>query len=257
MTITLNLPALPTGSPPSPTASQGMSVFNVENLLSEINTRGFLRPCRFLVSIVMTPAMMAALPTLTAATKQGTVMSFWCEEASLPGAMLDVAPFRRYGYGPVENKAWGAHFADIPLVFRADAEGMVHKFLHSWMRMVVDYNYSDNMQSLNPEAISSTSSPATGSFVQGTPWEVGYKDDYATQVMISVFDDSAGMQAGAGSTYYEVLELGGNPVLQINLRDAFPVAITNAPLAWSARGDYMKIGAILNYFSWFTVSSVA
>ena len=214
------------------------SVFNIDNVLAEISQRGLLRPCRFLVSIVMTSAMTSLNSDLANMSNAGTTMSFWCEQASLPGAMIDIAPFRRYGYGPMENKPYGARFVDIPLVFRADATGMVHNFLHTWQRLVVDYNYDDTMVSTNP---------GTG----GMPWEVGYKDDYATTVVISVFDDAAG-QIQDSSILYDNQNLGGLPSIQIFLRDAYPNAVVDVPLSWGARGDYMKIGCTLTYFSWWT-----
>lgn len=224
-----------------------MRPFNPNIVRTEVGRTGILRPTKFLISTAM-PNILASSP-FTQLLNSGGFISIWAESASLPGAMLDMAPVRRYGYGPTENKPWGAHFNDIQVVFRADALGIVHGFLHSWMQSAVNYNYNDTM--------SNSTSIGTSTLVSGASsqsWEVNYKEDYVTTTTISLFDDQGGLnqtmqQQGVPTDGLQ--KLGDlTPAIQIFLRDCFPVAVGDVPLSWGARGEYIKFPVQFNYFSW-------
>lgn len=205
-----------------------MAGFDVTEILAEVADRGILRPCRFSLSCGLPPALSGLQGQLQGGDLiQGIgstdTISLWCEQAVIPGAALEVQPVRRYGYGPVERKPFGVQYADAQVVMRADAQGMIYQFIHAWMCCALHYNYGDP-----------TMTSRSGAVAGQHPYEVSYKDDYAQPVNITQYDESA------------------NPIIQVTLREAYPIFVGDAPVAWNARGDYSRFPVTFTYLSWFT-----
>jgi hypothetical protein len=202
--------------------------FNINNVLSEVQNRGVLKPSKFSLSCGLPPALSGtAAPLLNAGLisqiSTNPIVSLWCEQTVIPGASLDVTPVRRYGYGPVEKKPFGVQYADAQVVFRADAQGLIHGFLHAWMCAAIPYNYG---------AADMTS--RIGASPGQHAYEVAYKDDYAQSVNITQYDDT------------------GNAIIQVTLREAYPIFVADAPVSWASRGDYSRFAANFTFLSWFT-----
>src|SRR5512139_1208602 len=169
--------------------------FSAQKLRSELDKRGVLRPTRFRVDAWLPPALAGIYSqtnTNLVGQARSNLVSMWCESATLPGAILDYYPVRRYGYGAIENKPFAPKFTDVNLTFRSDGTGFVHTFLHAWMKIAVNYDHSGSITS------------ATGAVPGQHTYELSYKEDYMQDVIITQFDDA------------------GTPVIQVTLREAYP-----------------------------------
>jgi hypothetical protein len=199
--------------------------FSAQTLRSELSTRGVLRPTRFRVDCGLPPALNGITTPLVGADLVGQarsgIVSMWCESAELPGVGLDVYPVRRYGYGAIEKKPFAPLFTDSHLVFRSDGTGFVHTFLHAWMRVAINYDHSGSI------------GDASGAIPNQHVYELGYKTDYMQDVSITQFDDA------------------GTAILQVVLREAYPVYVGDVPLNWGSIDEYSRIPATFTYIGWY------
>lgn len=200
--------------------------FSAEKFRAELAKRGVVRPTRFEVRMGLPPALSGTYQLnqtdLVGQARDGTI-SLWCETASLPGVALDYYPVRRYGYGPVENKPFAPKFTDANMTFRSDGNGLVHTFLHAWMRVALNYDFGG--------AINQT----TGAVPGQHPFELSYKEDYMQDVHVLQFDDA------------------GNKVLEVVLREAYPVYVGDVPLSWGSIDEYSRIPATFTFIGWYNV----
>lgn len=207
--------------------------------INQIRNRGILRPNKFLVQFNKPKTLQQLVPpekefdpdnvfiNLMNSIDQGE-LSLWAEQAALPGAALETQPVRRYGYGPVEMKPHTARFTDMDVVFRVDAKDkMVFTFLHTWMRSINEYYYGQG----------DTLSSNTGVVLGQKPFLLSYKDDYKTDINVTVYDDT------------------GKESLNVLLRDAYPVMIGDTPLHWESK-EYLRIPAKFTYYSWKSTTPV-
>lgn len=134
-----------------------------------------------------------------------------CDSAQLPGVTALKDEISRFGYGPVEDVAYGMQFADMTLGFIVNKEGLHYKFFNEWMSLITNYK-SKGGGDMTKE-------------VNGyKPYQVGYKDDYSNlQMNITVFDRSH------------------NQVLVYELYDVFPIAINAMDVSWGDVDQLMRI----------------
>lgn len=206
--------------------------FDVRDVSSEIAAAGLLRSNRF--EVTFTPpsgltigSVGSAAPTVNYQSLQGIdkVVNLYCEQANIPGIAMDVAPIRRFGYGPIEKKPYAPTFNDASLLFRSDGAGLLWKYLHSWFRLVINYQ---NQSGLN----------AQSGILQGQhPFELGYKQDYVTDITIDAFDDM------------------GNIAIRTVLRQAYPIFIGDIQMAWADKNNYVKIPATFTFIDWYQSDS--
>lgn len=198
--------------------------FSAQKARAEIDKRGVLRPTRFRLDCGLPPGLNGLgleRSDLIGQVKDGTI-SMWCESAMLPGVYLDVYPVRRYGYGAIENKPHSPKFTDANFTFRSDGNGLVHTFLHSWMKCAVNYDHSLTIGS------------ATGPLPNQHVYELGYKEDYMQDVRVTQFDDA------------------GTAVISVVLREAFPIYVGDVPLNWGSIDEYSRIPATFTFIGWYS-----
>lgn len=198
------------GAPPSENKK------DVVNFLSNINkVRGLQRSSHFYVQISVPPVAkgwMSIVPTL----------SFLTESASLPGVSLATSDIRRYGYGPVEKKPYAPVFVDTTLTFFCDNSGLIQRFFYYWMNSIVKYNTLIN-------GGSASNVPTKQNM---NPFEVGFKDDYATDITITTIDES------------------GKDVTVVKLIDAYPVFMGDVPLSWADSDSISRLPITFTYFNY-------
>jgi len=200
--------------------------FSIDDMRAEIAQRGILKTSRFRVDVGMPPALSGTTykqtgTDLITQAADGT-LSMWCEQASLPGVELEHYPLRRYGYGAIENRPFAPRFADSRLVFRSDGTGLIHTFLHSWMRVALNYDNQGSINSLN--------GAVPGQFT----YELSYKTDYVQNVRITQFNDA------------------GDVVLSVVLLEAYPVYVGSVPLNWGSVNEYSYVPVTLTYVGWYS-----
>ena len=176
------------GAKPSNEASGKLNQF-----ISEIKKSGVARTNLFEVVI-------SAPRILTGKTDVAQKISLYAQSTSLPGLFLQTSEVKRYGVGPTEKIPYSMATNNISLQLIGDGKGEIYKFFYNWLQGIV---YGDG-------------DVPTGATKNGMdPYEVEYKDQYATTMDIITYDENA------------------NKILQYTLTDIFPVNIADVALNWS------------------------
>lgn len=210
-------------------------MFKISDFAAEINKSGVLRNNRFLCSFAA-PKYLSQAGRRTSADQldidgQGNTqlerLSLRCEAVQLPGisfATIDGPP--RPGYGPLEATPYNTIFDDITLTFIVDNRSDVHRFFYKWMNTIVNFN------SQGQSKLKDASGPVPGM----KTYEVGYKDKFATDLIIDVYDASE-----AGGT------LIGKKVMRAKAYRAFPKALPSLDLNWGTNDDVVKLTIPFTY----------
>ena len=197
-----------------PRAAEG---FDVNSFRSQIiGDTGLMRNNLFLVSIQFPSAFASTQTNLMKVTPRSMMM--FCEQTSLPGLSLASDDgVRRYGTGPTEKMPYGAIFTDLSLGFLADGQGEILKMFHNWMKYIVNYDSRYNgVTGLN--------------FAE--PYEVGYKDEYAATIEITVFNEAS------------------DKIITYTLNEAFPLFLGEIGMSWADNDSIMKIPVTFSYRDW-------
>lgn len=138
---------------------------------------------------------------------------FRCESAQLPGVTALKEEIRRFGYGPIEEVAYGMQFQDMTLGFIVSRNSFQFKFFNEWM------NYVTNFRSYGGSNMT-VQDLKTGM----APYEVSYKQDYTmAQSNIFVYD-----RAETQTMVYEIYDL-------------FPIAINATDVSWGDADQLMRL----------------
>lgn len=166
--------------------------------------------------------VFSPMPWVTSrATRDGieSRLTMRCDNAILPTInLLQEQNIRRYGYGPVENVAYGVNVGDFTLQFIVDKQASIVDFFEAWMNRIV------NRDSYGGANINN----AVGDSKR--PYEVAYKDTYACP-SVNVF----------------VYDRAQNTVMEYNIYDVFPTGIQSMNLAWGEENSLMKLNVTFSF----------
>jgi len=141
-------------------------------------------------------------------------LRFFAQTVTIPGLNYQVANYFPNTFGVRQTIPTAVTPDPLNAAFMLDSDHMVLKFLHQWMQKVINYNYSDGAFSA----------------VNGQlPYEIGYKEDYATTATIKHFstDAKANYYTDSSANYYEY-----------TFYDVFPTQVTGVDVAWSDNDSY-------------------
>ena len=141
-----------------------------------------------------------------------------CDNVVLPSInLLQEQNIRRYGFGPVENVAYGVNVGDFTLQFIVDKKAHVVGFFEAWLNRIVNrtsYGGADMNTATDGR----------------TPYEIAYKDTYAcSSVNVFMYDRSQ------------------NNVLEYNIYDVFPTGIQSMNMSWSEENTLMKLNVTFSF----------
>jgi hypothetical protein len=151
------------------------------------------------------------------------LMTIRCESVSIPGfdfASKDGPP--RMGYGAIEKHPYVPGFSGISLTFLMDSKSEIYNFFYDWTMHIVNFNgkggsnYRDSNNAWKP-------------------YEVGYKDDYKTDLNISVYDGVKKQNSNSS-----------NEILSLKVYSAFPMGLPSIPLAWDS-SQLIKLSIPFSY----------
>lgn len=143
-----------------------------------------------------------------------STLKFVCHSAELPGETFEVAEQRIYGV--TEKFPIRTHLNDITLSFYTRGSGLETSrmaFLY-WISQVSGRNQALKFP---------------GSTDMETNYNLRYKNDYAGTVVITQFAST------------------GEPLLDVILYEAFPIAINQVPLDWSAENQAQSLMVTFSY----------
>lgn len=156
-------------------------------------------------------------------------LEYMAEQAALPGVNLSTHEVRRYGYGPIEKRPLNTTFTDANFTFIADGNADIHRLFYNWIEAISPFNMSEGI------------GPST--------YLLQYKQTYVTDLHVQVFN-------GKGSTTDE--DADGNeivtppePVIDLVLREAFPVSLADNQFTWSEMNNYAKFSVQFAYHDWY------
>jgi hypothetical protein len=194
--------------------NEGESAFNISSFRSNATIQDSILPKHsFLVTFAPFADTQKAARVLNKYLK-GTAAAdlvMRCDSAQLPGVTALKDEVNRFGYGPVEDMAYGMQFADMTLGFIVNKQALHYKFFNEWMSLITYYASKGGGDMMN----------ATTGYL---PYQVGYKDDYSNlQMNITVFDRSQ------------------NQVMVYELYDVFPISINAQDVSWGDVDQLMRI----------------
>jgi len=152
-------------------------MFAISKFRSEIDTGGVLRTNKFIVEFVP-PASIGG-----ANQSKQDMLSLRCESVQWPGVSfmtLDSPP--RAGYGATELIPYAPIFEDVTLNFRIEKNAKTHKFFFDWMNSIINLR-SEGQTNLK------------GSEGKSPAFEVGYKNNYVTNLNITMFRETGTSKA--------------------------------------------------------------
>lgn len=195
--------------------------FNVNTFRSNITqNNGVLKNNKFMVRMYSPKGFQATQDSQTL-TNTSRFIEFWCESANIPGVSLNVNEVRRYGYGTIEKKPYASLNNDINMSFIGDAKGAIWTYFQQWLRLIVNY---DMRQGITAQS---------GIMPGQTPFLLSYKEEYAVDIYLYVFDDS------------------GNEILRIVLREAYPIFVGDVQLNWGDTNSLMRIPVTFTVYDWY------
>jgi hypothetical protein len=200
-----------------------MAGFNISNFISHVNANGLMRNNKFLVRIPY-PIGFDGIASLKETSRY---MELWCDSTSLPGININTADVKRYGYGPVEKMGVTAGFNNVTLTFMSDNKALVHSFFYNWTKLISNHDARNG-------DFNKQSGLVGGGMVSARPYEIAYKNDYVSNIEITVFNE------------------GSKEIMTLTLRDAFPVAVGDIQLNWADTNDFVRIPVSLTFTDIFT-----
>ena len=191
--------------------------FDIGRFKAEVSNADSILPTHsFLVVFAPMPWAIKRYPQ---AANLDSILTMRCDNVILPSInLLQEQNIRRYGFGPVENVAYGVNVGDFTLQFIVDKKAHVVGFFEAWLNRIVN-RYSYGGADMNTE-------DSTGR----TPYEIAYKDTYAcSSVNVFMYDRSQ------------------NNVLEYNIYDVFPTGIQNMNMSWSEENTLMKLSVTFSF----------
>lgn len=195
--------------------------FNLNTFRSNVTkNNGLLKNNKFMVRM-FAPRGFQSTAKGQELSQTARFLEFWCESANIPGVSLNVNEVRRYGYGTIEKKPYASLNNDINMSFLGDAKGAIWTYFQQWLRLIVNY---DMRRGITAE---------TGMMPGQSPFLMSYKDDYAVDIYLYVFDDR------------------NNEIFRIVLRDAYPIFVGDVQLNWGDTNSLMRIPVTFTVYDWY------
>lgn len=197
-----------------------MAGFNINEFRSKVGEFGVLKSSAVLVNIYGSNKFGLNQYSQQLGNVGGNIQ-FMAEATRLPGVSLSTTEIRRHGYGVIEKKPYVPIFTDVDLVFRSDAKGDVYTFFQSWMKMIINFDGRNSINSV------------TGILRDQGMYEVAYKENYMATMEITVMNQQ------------------GDTAIQVMMTEAYPIFLGDIPLAWQATNDYVKVPIRITFKDWY------
>lgn len=184
-------------------------MFNIDGFRSNIHKQGTLRTNRFRV-IIPVPNSLRDSAVSSGVGDMGNLLTFRAEQIKAPGITINSDQVYRYGIGTTQQMPYSAAYTDNVISFISDGRGLIWNFWYLWINSIFGFSGNDN--NFNGGAFNTLPS-----------YQLAYKEDYATQISVIVYDQ---------------LE---NEIQKINMYDAFPISINDNQLGWGDNNRLLKV----------------
>lgn len=145
----------------------------------------------------------------------GATLSLWAEGAQLPGYNIQTDSIKRFGIGPMESVPYSIQTNDLTLNFIGDGAGGIQKFFYNWLHGIVRGDEDVRNDTVSVSGLQ--------------PYEVEFKNRYATTITITQYDEQ------------------GTAIIIYELTDAFPKNIPDVAVSWTDNNSFMQFGVTFSY----------
>lgn len=204
--------------PANTATSNSPGSFNINTFISDIRNRGVVKSHSFMVNIIPPKVIRNQW-------SDSRNILIRCEGASLPAVNFQMGELFRHGYGGVESMPHNVQFEPINLMFLLDGNAEIYTFWYKWMNGILNFNRSSGLNTPDEN--------------NKRPYEMAYKDDYATEIKILIYNEAA------------------DAIIQATLNDAFPIGIPDIPLNWSSTNELIKINIPISYRDFYAQTTFA
>ncbi len=204
--------------------------FNIQDFRDNISRGGVLQNNKFVVTIMPPSLNGRGVPQpqyISGDYLTNGFLQFRAEEVKLPGASLEVFNNHRYGLGIQQKFPTNINFTDLNVTFLEDNKGRIYQYMTSWMNSIFDHG-----------------APSMGLI---SSYEVAYKDDYATDIFVSVYNNE-GTYTGTPGTNSSIPD---EPVVTVVFKEAYPIAVNDIPLSWENKSSLVKVSVTLAYTDFY------
>lgn len=189
--------------------------FNIGRFRSEVSGADSVLPTH---SFLVVFAPMTWTRAKFSSQNLDSLLTMRCDNVVLPSVnLLQEQNIRRYGFGPVENVAYGINVGDFTLQFIVDKGALVVEYFEEWLNLIV------NRDSFGGANMNNNTNGRK-------PYEIAYKDTYSCpNVNVFVYDRSQ------------------NAVMEYNIYDVFPTGIQSMNMSWSEENNLMKLNITFSF----------
>ncbi len=193
----------------------------LNDFMAEVRALGVQKANRFRFEMDPPPALqlggrgLLALAGDFMETGRSRQIMLRCQSANFPGVhLMTKDDIQRYGMGPIDHAVHGAMFGDISAMFIVDGKGLIQDFFHKWQRAAVNFDSSEGMEEETRGA---------------TPYEVSYKDDYVSTIMLTQLDER------------------DKKVVKLTAQKVFPAHVGDLSFAWDANDQVQVLPVTFAY----------
>lgn len=196
------------------TGTRTTGTFNIGRFRSEVSGADSVLPTH---SFLVVFAPMLWTRNKFSSQNLDSLLTMRCDNVVLPSVnLLQEQNIRRYGFGPVENVAYGVNVGDFTLQFIVDKSALVVEFFEEWLNTIVNRD-SFGGAKMNSQTVRQ-------------PYEIAYKDTYnCPNVNVFVYDRAQ------------------NAVMEYNIYDVFPTGIQSMNMSWSEENNLMKLNISFSF----------
>lgn len=195
-------------------------------------------------------------------------LKLFAQDVSLPGIQVSTAPTKRYGLGPNQFMPVGVEFNNTTTVtYIADASARLYTFFYAWIGLIIPF--FDQRPAAGLPTIVTTDGEEEE--VRNPTFVLSYQSSYVSALKITIYRGApnkfggSGLQGAALSTLTSQAGLpfigsiaGGlsgpqydlEPMRQIMLNKAYPIAIGPMRLSSSASDSYSTFEVTFAYYNW-------
>jgi hypothetical protein len=191
--------------------------FSIDQFNSKLNQVGGLARSN-VFEVELLPTRVNGFPTVIQTQNSslaGLEPRFFCQTVSLPSLNVESFLYRPNNIDMARSMPRVVGHGDLECVFMVDDQHKIAEFFHTWMRIIA--NYSDTP------------------FGDQLPYELGYKTDYACNMIIRMYSRTP-VNGRVGGTFY-----------QCQLFDVYPVQVGSITLEWAINDSYMTLPVTFSY----------
>lgn len=203
--------------------------FNINRLKQNVNDYGYIKNNKFEV-FIQAPKILQNKKINSNGREilikdLNQLLRYRIEQVNAPGVSLLSSDVNPYGIGPTQKMPYNAQYFDTTFSVLMDRNTDLWDFWYNWTNAIFNFN---GQEPNGANLVTNSRIPTL---------TTRYKEDYATIMMIVVYNDI------------------GETVKTINLYDAFPSSLKEIPLAWNDGVNLMRMSVSITYSSYTIVGS--